>query len=175
MVLKDMALAYIALGSNVSYAGRTPAETLPAAFAALAELGSLMAYSSLYQTEPVGYTSQPPFVNAVVALETVLAPAVLLDGLLTIEQRFGRDRSDKQKNGPRTLDLDLLLLDQNILQTERLTLPHPRLAERRFVLAPLAEIAAGLRHPDAGVTMQQLLDQLPQHGEHGPDTVRKLR
>lgn len=169
-----MAIAYIGLGSNMPYEGLTPAQILSVAVEQLAQVGSLLACSSLYATEPVGYAGQPVFLNAVIALETVLSPMGLLEALLKTERAFGRDRSAGMRNGPRTLDLDLLLYDDLILDSEPLTLPHPRLAERRFVLAPLAEIAPTYRHPQRRLTLHQLLAQLPATGENGINAVRRM-
>jgi 2-amino-4-hydroxy-6-hydroxymethyldihydropteridine diphosphokinase len=117
--------------------------------------------SSLYRTAPVGYLDQPDFVNAVAEIETHLDPAALLDQLLLIEGRFGRERSTR--NAPRTLDLDLLLHGNRSVTSPRLTLPHPRMAERAFVLVPLAEIA-----PDVAVgtlgTAAHLLSNISSSG-----------
>ncbi|MBS1143257.1 MAG: 7,8-Dihydro-6-hydroxymethylpterin-pyrophosphokinase [Proteobacteria bacterium] len=141
-----MNTAYVALGANLG----DPAATVRAAFAALANLpDSRVAHSSsLYRTAPVGLTDQPEFVNAVAELQTSLAPEALLDALFEIEQRFGRIRAEK--NGPRTLDLDLLLYGDQFIDLPRLTLPHPRLHLRAFVLCPLAEIAPQLALPGRG-------------------------
>jgi len=141
-----MNTAYIALGANLG----DPAATVRAAFAALANLphSRLVRSSSLYRTAPVGLTEQPEFINAAAALETTLAPEALLDALFDIEARFGRQRAER--NGPRTLDLDLLLYADLELDLPRLTLPHPRLHLRAFVLQPLAEIAPELRLPRRG-------------------------
>jgi 2-amino-4-hydroxy-6-hydroxymethyldihydropteridine diphosphokinase len=141
-----MNTAYIALGANLG----DPAATVRAAFAALANLpeSRIVHSSSLYRTAPVGITEQPEFINAVAQLETTLAPESLLDALIDIEQRFGRIRADK--NGPRTLDLDLLLYNDQFLELPRLTLPHPRLHLRAFVLCPLAEISPQLAIPGRG-------------------------
>jgi len=141
-----MNTAYVALGANIG----DPAATLLAAFAALANLpDSRVAHTSaLYRTAPVGLKNQPDFINAVAALQTGLAPEELLDALLDLEARFGRIRRDR--NGPRTLDLDLLLYNDLELDLPRLTLPHPRLHLRAFVLQPLAEIAPGLTIPGRG-------------------------
>ncbi len=138
-----MSLAYVALGANLG----DPAATVRAAFAALSNLpdSRLLRTSSLYRTAPVGLADQPEFINAAVALETRLAPEALLDTLFDIEARFGRIRAER--NGPRTLDLDLLLYDDQTLGLPRLTLPHPRLHLRAFVLYPLAEIAPSLNIP----------------------------
>ncbi len=132
-----MTLAYVALGANLG----DPVVTIKAALAALDALpaSARIATSSLYCTAPVGLKNQPDFINAVVALRTQLAPQALLDQLFAIEANFGRQRS--VKNAPRTLDLDLLLHADAVLTTATLTLPHPRMHERAFVLAPLAEIA----------------------------------
>ncbi len=141
-----MSLAYIALGANLG----DPAATVNAAFAALDQLpeSRLLAKSALYRTAPVGIADQPEFVNAAALIDTTLAPEALLDALLDIEQTFGRIRAER--NGPRTLDLDLLLYDELTLATPRLTLPHPRLHLRAFVLQPLAELAPELEIPGRG-------------------------
>lgn len=141
-----MKTAYVALGANLD----DPAATVRAAFAALANLpdSRIVHCSSLYRTAPVGLADQPEFINAVAELETALAPEALLDALLEIEQRFGRIRAER--NGPRTLDLDLLLYDDQCVDLPRLTLPHPRLHLRAFVLQPLAEIAPNLTIPGRG-------------------------
>ena len=141
-----MNIAYVALGANLG----DPAATIRAAFGALANLpeSRVVHCSSLYRTAPVGNTEQPEFINAVAALETTLAPESLLDALFDIEARFGRIRT--KKNGPRTLDLDLLLYNNQQLNLPRLTLPHPRLHLRAFVLYPLAELAPDLQLPGRG-------------------------
>jgi 2-amino-4-hydroxy-6-hydroxymethyldihydropteridine diphosphokinase len=169
-----MAIASIGLGSNMPYKGLTPAKVLSVAVEQLAQAGRVLACSSLYATDPVGYAGQPAFLNAAVALDTSLLPLALLEQLLRTERTFGRDRSAGIRNGPRTLDLDLLLYDDLILDSEQLTLPHPRLADRRFVLAPLAEIAPAYLHPQLGVSLQQLFTQLPAAGENGIDAVRRM-
>lgn len=141
-----MSLAYVALGANLG----DPVATVEAAFAALAGLpqSTLRGRSALYRTAPVGIETQPEFVNAAACLDTTLAPEALLDALLAIEQDFGRVRAER--NGPRTLDLDVLLYDDRVLDTPRLTLPHPRLHLRAFVLQPLADLAPALRIPGRG-------------------------
>ena len=141
-----MNTAYVALGANLG----DPTAAVLAAFAALANLpeSRVARCSSLYRTAPVGILSQPDFVNAVAVLETKLPPESLLDALLDIEARFGRIR--RERNGPRTLDLDLLLYDDIELDLPRLTLPHPRLHLRAFVLLPLAEVAPDLAIPRRG-------------------------
>jgi len=165
-----MPTAYIALGSNLG----NREETLSAATDRLRGLGQVEAFSALYETEPVGNRDQPAFLNAVVALETALQPLPLLNALLAIERELGRDRSRGLPKGPRTLDLDLLLMGDNVLAGEELTLPHPALTQRRFVLAPLAEIAPHLRHPQTNQTMAELLAQLPDDGENRVSAVHRL-
>jgi 2-amino-4-hydroxy-6-hydroxymethyldihydropteridine diphosphokinase len=165
-----MPTAYIALGSNLG--DRT--EALSSAIRHLGSLGRLVALSSLYETEPVGYHDQPAFLNAVVALETQLEPLPLLRGLLAIERQLGRDRSHGPLKGPRTLDLDLLLMGDWIVADEELSLPHQALAQRRFVLAPLAEIAPELRHPETNQTMAGLLALLPDEGDNRVSAVRRM-
>ncbi len=139
---------------------------LSRAIEGLVHLGRVVVRSSVYETDPVGYRDQPAFLNAVVALETELEPVPLLRGLLAIEVQMGRDRSHGKPKGPRTLDLDLLMMGEQVVREEELTLPHPALAQRRFVLAPLAEIAPQLRHPLNGKTMVELLAELPDVGEN---------
>jgi 2-amino-4-hydroxy-6-hydroxymethyldihydropteridine diphosphokinase len=141
-----MQRAYIALGANLG----NPAATLNDAIDALVALrGSVfLAMSSLYRTAPVGLKRQPDFINAVVAVKTHLTPGQLLEELFALEARFGRERS--VRNAPRTLDLDLLLHGDTVQDEPGLTLPHPRMHERAFVLAPLLEIAPDIDIPGRG-------------------------
>ena len=123
-------------------------------------LGQIVAVSTFYDTEPVGYLDQPPFLNAAALLQTELAPLDLLRALMSIEREHGRDRSAGIVSGPRTLDLDLLLYDDLVLRTPELTVPHPEMHLRGFVLEPLAEIAPDLRHPERMASVGDLLRQL---------------
>jgi 2-amino-4-hydroxy-6-hydroxymethyldihydropteridine diphosphokinase len=136
-------VAYVGLGSNLE----DPARQVEVALQELDHLPDtrVVKRSSLYRTAPVGYADQPDFINAVAQLETGLPAERLLDELQALEARHGRARSFP--NAPRTLDLDLLLFGSLVLQTERLTLPHPRMRERAFVLDPLREIAPDLVIP----------------------------
>jgi len=148
-------LAYIALGSNLG----DPRQQVLDAVAALATLPDtrVLQRSHLYRTLPWGVLEQPPFINAVVQLDTALSPHGLLDALLGIEQKAGRVRA--LRNGPRTLDLDLLHVDGVQLDDARLTLPHPRMAGRAFVLLPLHDLAPSLELPGHG-TVAELLARL---------------
>ena len=138
--------AYIALGANLE----RPEDQVRAGIEALAMLPEtrLARVSSLYRTAPVGFDAQPDFINAVAQIETALEPRALLDALLAIERRHGRVRD--VPNGPRTLDLDIALYDEIELQEPGLTLPHPRMHERAFVMVPLAEIAPEALVPGRG-------------------------
>ena len=166
----DATTAYIALGSNL---GDREA-TLRSAIAALRQLGFIDAVSSFYETAPVGITEQPEFLNAVVLLQTTLPPQELMAALLLVEQQHGRDRSASVPKGPRTLDLDLLSYGDVVMETLTLTLPHPSLAERRFVLVPLAEIAPQWRHPISGKTAADLLADLAQSGADSSQSLQKF-
>jgi 2-amino-4-hydroxy-6-hydroxymethyldihydropteridine diphosphokinase len=145
--------AYVGLGANLGDRERM----LRAAVDALAaEEGiEVVSVSTLRETEPVGVGEQPRFLNGAAELETTLTARELLDRLLTVEQRFGRVRIPGE-HGPRTLDLDLLLYGDEVIDEQGLTVPHPRLHERRFVLEPLAELAPGLVVPGRG-DMESLL------------------
>lgn len=167
-----MPTAAIGLGANLPSQAGAPAETVAAAIDRLEAYGRVTARSGLYRTAPVGYIDQPAFVNAAVLLETELQPVPLLEALLGIERSFGRDRAAGPPKGPRTLDLDLLLYDDLVLDDPALTLPHPAMHERRFVLAPLAEIAAEWRHPVLDRTIAELLAELRPDLSPGGDPHR---
>jgi 2-amino-4-hydroxy-6-hydroxymethyldihydropteridine diphosphokinase len=152
-------IAFVALGSNME----SPREQVLTAFRELNELADtrVVARSSLYRTAPVGYLDQPDFINAVAKIETSLSPLDLLNALLKIERAHGRSR--EFKNAPRTLDLDLLLYEDCAMAEPGLTLPHPRMHERAFVLVPLNDIAPQMLIPGRG-TVAQLLATLPDAG-----------
>jgi 2-amino-4-hydroxy-6-hydroxymethyldihydropteridine diphosphokinase len=141
-----MTRAYVGLGSNLG----DREETLRNAIELLGrEPGfALRAVSTLRETDPVGVTEQPRFLNAVAELETAVPPRELLDRLLAIERELGRERIEKRRWGPRVIDLDLLLYGDDVIDEEGLRVPHPRLAERRFVLEPLEELDPDLSLPD---------------------------
>jgi 2-amino-4-hydroxy-6-hydroxymethyldihydropteridine diphosphokinase len=146
---------YLSLGSNV---GDREAN-LRVAIDRLEQLGTVMALSSFYETEPVEFIAQAWFLNCAVVLETEKMPRQLLKALLDLERKMGRSRT--QKKGPRTIDIDILLFAESIVETKGLTIPHPALHQRRFVLEPLAEIAPDVRHPVFRKTIRELRDALP--------------
>ncbi len=155
---------YLSLGSNLG----DRESNLQAAVWRLQDLGKVVAVSSLYETEPVDLAAQPWFLNCVVALETEKMPKQFMSQLLSIEQSMGRKRL--QPKGPRIIDLDILLFGNSVVDTKGLTIPHPAMHERRFVLEPLAEIASEQRHPVFKRTIRELRDALPA----GAPAVRKL-
>ena len=159
MIARIPVEAFVGLGANLE----NPMQQVSQA---VTELGGidhtrLLAASSLYRSDPVGYADQPHFINAVAKLQTRLSPHELLDALHVIENRHGRRRS--VRNAPRTLDLDLLIYGVLVLQEEGLTLPHPRMHERAFVLMPLAELAPDASVPGRG-PIAQLLAQVDRSG-----------
>jgi 2-amino-4-hydroxy-6-hydroxymethyldihydropteridine diphosphokinase len=153
-------LAYIGLGGNLDH----PLERIVAARQAIAAVEGVRetAFSSLYRSAPLGPADQPEYVNAVMAIATRLSPLDLLDRLQAIESAFGRVRMG-ERWGPRTLDLDILLYGSETLASERLTVPHPGLAQREFVLYPLQEIAPRLEIPGLG-PLDALVRQCPRRG-----------
>jgi 2-amino-4-hydroxy-6-hydroxymethyldihydropteridine diphosphokinase len=150
-----MALAYIGLGANLDQ----PQQQIEQALIELALLPNttLVSHSSLYRSKPVGPQDQPDYINTVALLDTQLEPLDLLDALQQLEQDHGRLR--KRHWGERTLDLDIILIDNKIIMSERLTVPHPFAQQRSFVLFPLSEISPSLIFPD-GIALEQLLTEL---------------
>ncbi|MZG53970.1 MAG: 2-amino-4-hydroxy-6-hydroxymethyldihydropteridine diphosphokinase [Nitrospinae bacterium] len=149
--------ALIGVGSNLGL----PAENCEKAFSLIDQSASIKvtARSSLYHAEPVGKTDQPWFVNAAVEVQTSLTPEELLQTLLDIERQFGRIREEKW--GARVIDLDILDYDGKVIDSDFLTLPHPEMVHRRFVLEPLSEIAGSTIHPLENKTILDLLNNLP--------------
>ncbi|RZU41536.1 2-amino-4-hydroxy-6-hydroxymethyldihydropteridine diphosphokinase [Edaphobacter modestus] len=151
-------LAAIALGSNLASRFGDREANLREAIRRLAALGEVKAVSRFHDTEPVGYTDQPRFLNGAVVLETSLAPEELMRALLEVEQEMGRERVITK--GPRVIDLDLLLYGDEVINTAELTLPHPEMHARRFVLEPLKEVAGEWVHPVLGLSVDEMLRRL---------------
>jgi 2-amino-4-hydroxy-6-hydroxymethyldihydropteridine diphosphokinase len=148
-------LVYLSLGSNLG----DRAANLRTAIGRLSRLGTVTAVSSFYETEPVEFTAQPWFLNCAVILDTEKMPKQLMKGILDLEREMGRRRL--QNKGPRSIDIDILLFGNAVVDTENLTVPHPAMHQRRFVLDPMVEIAPGVRHPVFKRTMRELRDALP--------------
>jgi len=154
---------YLSLGSNIG----EREENLRKAIEGLAAADvRVLRESPIYETEPVGLADQRWFLNMVVEAETALFPLQLLTRTAKIERDLGRVRTIK--NGPRTLDIDILLFAKAVMRTARLAIPHPRMHERRFVLVPLADLAPELRHPVTHRTVRQMLDAAP------PEKLRRV-
>ena len=158
-----MKRVYLSLGSNIG--DREAHLRLAVERLALQDVRVLHA-SRIYETEPVDYIDQAWFLNQVVEAETILFPMQLLTRIGRIERELGRTRTIRK--GPRTIDIDILFYAAAVVETTRLAIPHPRIAERRFVLAPLAELAPDLRHPVTHRSVRQMLDSAP------PAAVRPL-
>jgi 2-amino-4-hydroxy-6-hydroxymethyldihydropteridine diphosphokinase len=156
-------IVFLSLGSNLG----DRADNLRTALDELGELGAVAAVSSFYETEPMELAAQPWFLNCAAKLDTEKMPRQLIAGILAIEQSMGRQR--RQKHGPRIIDIDILLFGTSVIDVPSLTVPHPKLHERRFVLEPLVEIAPDVRHPVFKRTMRELRDALP-----AGQTVRRL-
>jgi 2-amino-4-hydroxy-6-hydroxymethyldihydropteridine diphosphokinase len=156
-------VAAIALGSNLDSRFGDREANLREAVRRIGELGEVRAVSSFYDTEPVGFLEQPRFLNGALLVETELEPVALLRELLGVERAMGRERTVAK--GARVIDLDLLLYVAQggvgvVMTAEELTLPHPEMQERRFVLEPLAEIAPEWVHPVPGLTVRELLERV---------------
>jgi len=147
-------LVYLSLGSNIG----DRESHLRDAIARLESVGKVIAVSSFYETEPVEFTAQAWFLNCAVKLETTQTPEKLMANLLHLEQQMGRQRT--QEKGPRTIDIDILMIGDLILNSPGLTVPHPAMHQRRFVLEPFAEIAPKARHPISQKTIQELKNEL---------------
>ena len=158
-----MTAAYIALGSNLGDR-RRHLDAAVAAVRALPGVGAVR-MSGVYETDPVGPQDQGRFLNAAAAVTTTLSARALLDGLLEIEGRLGRPpRAEREHWGPREIDLDLLLYGDEVIDEPGLTVPHPRLAERDFVLLPLCDLASDVVHPVSGRTVREMLGALSRVG-----------
>lgn len=149
-----MSQVLLSIGSNQN----DPHTQIASAFSKLQNRFKKVQFSSLYETQPVGGISQDTFINAAILLETDLAPGKLLDTLMSIERDAGRDRRTEIPNGPRNLDLDIILYGDLIIAQDDLSIPHPRFRQRRFVLQPMSEIAATFVDPVTGKQVSKLLD-----------------
>ncbi|MFZ9694402.1 MAG: 2-amino-4-hydroxy-6-hydroxymethyldihydropteridine diphosphokinase [Chitinophagaceae bacterium] len=154
-----MITAYLLTGSNL---GQREEFLQKAVEQISIRAGKCIGISSLYETAPWGKTDQPSFLNQAIKLETTLSPLELLTALLEIEQELGITRQEKY--GPRTIDIDILLYGNEVIDTPQLQVPHPQMAQRRFALLPLLELSPQLIHPAVGISMKVLLDQCPDEG-----------
>ncbi|HYE55171.1 MAG TPA: 2-amino-4-hydroxy-6-hydroxymethyldihydropteridine diphosphokinase [Chitinophagaceae bacterium] len=146
---------YLLIGGNIG----DRLKNLQSALEHLAQTGNIARRSSVYETAAWGNTDQPAFLNQVIELHTSLPPSDLLQSILKIERQMGRER--KEKYDPRTIDIDILLYNDEVLKTDELTIPHPRMHLRRFVLAPLSELAASVLHPVFKKSIDELLLECP--------------
>ena len=155
-----MSIVFLALGSNLG----NRLKNIENSISEISKQCKISAKSSIYETEPWGVANQPNFLNAVIKVETKLEPKALLDFLLNIEAKLGRNRAIEQRWGPRIIDLDILIYDKREIQTEQLTIPHPRMLERAFVLIPLYNVCKEK-------WVKEALDKLPQQDKDG---IRKI-
>jgi 2-amino-4-hydroxy-6-hydroxymethyldihydropteridine diphosphokinase len=153
------ATVYLGLGANIG----NRLANLRVALARVRTFAPVDAVSHLYETEPLGLRDQPPFLNAACCVTTGLEPAALLRFLKNLETEIGR-RPGGPPGGPRPIDLDILLYGERVVESDALRIPHPRLAERAFVLAPLCDLAPEMRHPGLGKTMRDLLNAVGEAG-----------
>lgn len=151
---------YLGIGSNIG----DRASTIKQVCEALAAFLGRFEQASLYESLPREVTDQPPFLNTVVSGCTDVTPAELLARTSEIERAFGRNRSEERRKGPRTVDIDILLFGTRSLDSDDLTVPHPRMTERKFVLVPLLELAPLAVHPGTGIAFQDYLDSLAPQG-----------
>lgn len=151
---------FIAVGSNMGDRARLMSE----AIGLLSSILETVRVASFYETLPREVVDQPPFLNTVVAARTALSPEELLAKTCDIEKKLGRVRDEDRPKGPRPIDLDILLYGTQVIQSEKLCVPHPRMIERKFVLIPLVEIDPCLRHPATGRRFQTYLDALQPQG-----------
>lgn len=152
-----MATAYLGLGTNV---GNKRGNLLTAAALLAERVGAVLALSGIYETEPWGFESENTFLNAVIVMTTDLSPMELLDTTRLIEIEMGRIKKSDGAYHDRIIDIDLLMVDDLVIHTERLVLPHPLMHKRLFVMEPLAEVAPEVTHPVFGKTMSKLLSEL---------------
>lgn len=149
---------YLGLGSNLD----DRLDNLQRAIDELDKIGQVVSRSKIFETEPWGEENQPKFLNTCVKFETEIAPEDLLESVKAIEKSLGRE--DSYRWGPRLIDIDILFYDQEVVNSQRLTIPHPGLAQRAFVLVPLTQIGARIIHPTLGQTVEQLLAAVDSRG-----------